>query len=85
MPDDMQGKINQFVIDLCRLSHELDGVSWRDRPEVLAAAVDKGQAAYSDLLKRRSSLELSPRDASMIQTIMNTVKARLKFLSRWVG
>ena len=85
MPDDMQSNINQFVIDLCRLSHDLEGFSWRERPEVLATAVEKGTAAYSELLKRRSSLDLSPRDASMVEAMMNTVKARLRFLSRWVG
>ena len=85
MSDEMQSNINQFVIDLCRLSHELDGFSWRDRPELLAAAVAKGQAAYSDLLKRQSSLELSPNDASMVETMMNMVRSRLRFLSRWVG
>ena len=85
MSDEMQSNINQFVIDLCRLSHELDGFRWRDRPEVLAAAVAEGQAAYSNLLKRQSSLELSPKDASTVESMMNTVKARLRFLTRFVG
>ncbi|HKR29125.1 MAG TPA: hypothetical protein VJT08_01530 [Terriglobales bacterium] len=82
MPDE---KINQFVIELCRLAHELEGFTWRDRPDILATAVEKGQTAYADLLKRQSSLELSPRDATMIQSMMDTVKGRLRFLRRWTG
>lgn len=70
MPDETE-KINQFVIDLCRLAHELEEFSWRDRPDVLLTVVEKAQAAYSDLLKRQSSLELSPRDASMVQNLMD--------------
>lgn len=85
MPEEMEIRTNQFVIDLCRLAQELDEFGWRDRPEVLLAAVEKGQGTYSDLLKRQSSLELSPRDAKMVQNMMDTLKARLRFLRRWTG
>ena len=85
MPDEMQIKINQFVVELCRLSHQLDEFSWRDHPEILTTAIEKGQAAYSDLLRRQPWLELSPKDAAMVESMMSTVKARLRFLRRWDG
>lgn len=85
MPGETEIKINQFVIELCRLAQELNEFSWRDRPEVLLAAVERGQATYSDLLERQSSLELSPKDAKMVQTMMDNVKSRLRFLRRWTG
>jgi hypothetical protein len=77
----MQQRINQFVLDASRISSELDKLSRRDRPEVLAAAVQSGTRAYEELLERQYSLALSPADTSYLQIILDGIRARLRFLS----
>ena len=80
MPDEMQIKINQFVVDVCRLTCQLDRVGMRDHPEIRRAVVATGETAYLELLERQYSLALSPEDTHMIQTMLDGIRARLKFL-----
>lgn len=77
----MQEKFSQFVQDALRVSGDLDKISRRDRPEVLARAVEAGRLAYEELLRRRESLELTRADATHLQGILDGIRARLKFLS----
>ena len=76
----MQVKINQFVVDVCRLICQLHQVGMRDRPEIRRAVVATGETAYLELLERQYSLALSLEDTHMIQTMLHTIKARLRFL-----
>lgn len=80
LPGEMQIKINQFVVDVCRLTCQLDEVGRRDHPDIRRAAAEKGQAVYQELLERERELALTPEDSRMIQTMLSGIRARLKFL-----
>jgi hypothetical protein len=82
VPTAMQQRVNDFVLDVFRISTELDKISRRDPPEVRAFAVKTGTDAYQRLLERQYSLALTPAETSMIQIMLDRIKARLKFLSR---
>lgn len=77
----MQEQINQFVLDASRISSSLDQISRRDGPDVRATAVETGKRAYAELLQRQGSLALSAAEASFVQSMLDGIRARLKFLS----
>ena len=76
----MQIKVNQFVVDVCRLTCQLDEIGRRDHPDTRRAAVERGEATYQELLERLNTLAPTSEDSRMIQTMLSGVRARLKFL-----
>ena len=77
----MQERIRQFVQDASRVSADLDQISRRDRPEQRARAVAAGSQAYAELLEREHALTLSGADVARVQSILDGIRARLRFLS----
>lgn len=77
----MQDQINQFVLDASRISSNLDKIGRRDGADVRAQAVEEGRRAYEELLQRERSLTLTAAEASTVQSILDGIRARLKFLS----
>lgn len=80
MQDEMQIRTNQFAVDVCRLTCQLDQIGWRDDPRERIPALQEARDIYEELLQREYTLALSPEDTSMIQTMLDRIKARLKFL-----
>ena len=80
MQDEMQIRINQFTVEVCRLACQLDQIGWGDDPRERISAAAKARATYENLLQREYTLALSPEDTSMIQMMLDRIKARLKFL-----
>lgn len=71
--------VNQFVFDAVGLAARLDSVSAKDDSAVIADALQLGRFEYDALVKRAAAL--SPvTDAPVIQTALENVQARLKFL-----
>jgi len=80
MQDEMQIRINQFIVDVCRLTCQLEQIGWRDDPRERVPALQKARHTYEQLLEREYTLALSPEDTLMIQTMLDRIKARLQFL-----
>lgn len=81
MPDEMQNLVNEFVIDLCRLAARLDVIGREHDASSRLAVVRAAREVYDALLKRQHTLALTTEDAEMIQTLLDRIRARLKFLS----
>lgn len=47
----------------------------------LAAIVRSARETYEQLFQRQHSLKLPPDDAEMVRTMLERIKARLRFLS----
>ncbi|HKO18821.1 MAG TPA: hypothetical protein VJU82_08035 [Acidobacteriaceae bacterium] len=80
MQDEMQVKINQFAVDVCRLVCQIEQIGWHDDPRDRIPALQKARDRYEQLLQREYTLALSPDDTFMIETMLVRIKARLRFL-----
>ena len=77
----MQEQIDQFVLEASRIQSNLDKISRRDAADLRATAVETGKRAYQELLDRQQSLALSAAEASVVQSMLDGIRARLRFLS----
>ncbi|HKR28135.1 MAG TPA: hypothetical protein VJS11_11800 [Acidobacteriaceae bacterium] len=66
--------------DAFRLADSLDGMETRDWVERVGSALELGELKYAELLHRRQLLSLNAVDGTSIESIMDTIRARLKFL-----
>lgn len=76
-PEDNADELRKAAL---RLADSLDGLETRDWVERVGDAVRRGNAEFADLLHRRELLSLNAVDGSSIESIMDTIRARLKFL-----
>ena len=81
MPQPMRSRVNEFIADVCRLSARLEPMSRRENAERLATILQSSREEYAELLQRKDALKLSADDSEMVQTMLERIKARLKFLS----
>ena len=63
-----------------RLANSLDGLESRDWVERVGEAPQRGNAEFAKLLRRRQSLSLNAVDGASIDSMFDTIRARLKFL-----
>lgn len=80
MPDAMQDRINEFVVDICRFSTQLERISRRGYPEERPAAAEQARRSYEELLQRMHTLALGREDKSRIRALLKPVRARLRLL-----
>ena len=62
------------------LADSLDGMETRDWVERVGSAVEFGKVKYAELLDRRRLLSLNDVEAASIDAVLDTIRARLKFL-----
>lgn len=56
----------------------------RDESEVVEHTLVRGQRAYGDILRRQAAIDLSTEDASLLQSLLERLRARLHFLGATV-
>ena len=66
--------------DAFLLADSLDGMETRDWGERVASALEFGEAKYAELLQRRRLLSLNAIEGASIDAVLDTIRARLKFL-----
>jgi hypothetical protein len=76
-PDENPDDLREAAL---HLANSLDGLATRDWVERVGDAIKRGNAEFADLLRRRASLSLTAVDENSIDSIMETIRARLKFL-----
>ena len=81
MPQPMRSRVNESIADVCRLSARLEPMSSRENAERLPMIVQSCREEYVKLLQRKDALKLSADDREMVQTMLERIKARLRFLS----
>lgn len=80
MTDEQEDNAECLRADTLRLADSLDGMETRDWVERVGSALDFGQAKFAELLHRRQSVSMVSVDAASIDLILDTIRARLKFL-----
>ena len=80
MPDEMQEKINEFAVDICRLEAELKWLSRRCDPAERPTAAEQARRSYEELLRRMGTLRLDREDKSRIGAFLKSVRSRLRLL-----
>jgi len=81
MADSPEDNADDLGEDALRLADSLDGMETRDWVERVGSALEFGEVKYDELLRRRQSLSLNAVDGSSIDSILDTIRARLKFLA----
>ena len=76
-PDDNADTLRQ---DAFRLADSLDGMETRDWVERVGSALEFGEVKYAELLQRRRLLSLNAIEGASIDSVLDTIRARLKFL-----
>lgn len=72
--------VNQFILDATEAGARLDAVSTQKDRSVLVLALQKGHEDYAALLKRRDTLSMRPGDTALVNVLLDSVEARMKFL-----
>ena len=72
--------VDRFIRDASELGRRLDLVSTRDSRSVVSAVVQSGREDYQWLLSQRPGLSLSARDELLIEAMLDSIRARIKFL-----
>lgn len=80
MADKPEDNAETLIRDAMHLADSLDGLESRDWVERVGSAVEWGKLKFVDLSDRRQSLSLDGVDEVTIDRILDTVRARLKFL-----
>ncbi|HKR26473.1 MAG TPA: hypothetical protein VJS11_03425 [Acidobacteriaceae bacterium] len=80
MPDKNESSAESLIQDALRLADSLDGMETRDWVERVGDALEFGEVKYAELLRRRSSVSIDAVDTAAIESILNTIRARLTFL-----
>lgn len=80
MADKQEDSAERLIKDAMHLADSLDGHETRDWVERVGSAVEFGEAKYAELLDRRQSFSLDAMDGVTIDGILDTIRARLKFL-----
>ena len=81
MPQPTRSRVNEFIADVCRLSARLEQMSRRENAECLATILQSSRQEYVELIQRKDAVKLSADDSEMVQTMLERIKARLRFLS----
>jgi hypothetical protein len=66
--------------DALRLADSLGGMETRDWVERVGRAVESGEVKYAELMQRRRALSPHQAGGAGIDSILETIRARLKFL-----
>ena len=82
MPHTDDAGADQFIADTLRLATSLDTVSTRDWVERIAETIQQGRNSLKNLQGRCETLTVSDADAVMIERLLDTIHARLKFLEQ---
>lgn len=82
MADPHDDRADHFMLDTLRLAYALDAVTARDWQDSIVQAVRQGNHRFAELLLRRTSVRLSAEDEALMDWVLDTIRARLKFLQR---
>lgn len=77
---DEHNNADSLRTDALRLADSLDGMETRDWVERVGSAVEFGEAKFTELQRRHQSLSMEAADRANIDSILDTIRARLKFL-----
>jgi hypothetical protein len=80
MTDSPENDTESLRSDALRLADSLDGLETRDWVERVGHALEFGEVKLAELLRRRQSLSAHEADGAGIDSILDTIRARLKFL-----
>lgn len=76
--------VNRFVLDALEVAARLDSVTTHGDPEVISESIRSGHEEYEKLTRRRAAMCCPVADAPLIQTALDNLQARLKFLEVYV-
>jgi hypothetical protein len=82
--EDPRTAVNDFLVECAGIAKRLDAVDVRDDRGVIATVVAQGRSDYDGLVGRKDALWMTNTEASLVQTMMDRVLARLKFLEKRV-
>ena len=80
MADSAEDNAENLRRDAFLLADSLDGMETRDWVERVGSAVEFGEVKYAELLHRRRLLSLNAIEEASIDSVLDTIRARLKFL-----
>lgn len=83
MADAHEPRADRFMLDTMRLAFALDAVSTRDWPDGIAQAIRQGYLMFAELLLRRMSVALNPEDETLMDWVLEAIRARLQSLERF--
>jgi hypothetical protein len=75
--------VDEFLVNCSAIESRLDEVGARDGPVLIATVVVLAQQEYRSLLERRELLPTAQRNAPLIQFMLDSLRARLKFLEKF--
>lgn len=81
-PNDNSDELRKAAL---RLANSLDVPATRDWVDRVGDALKRGKAEFADLQRRRESLSLNAIDGRNIDSILETIRERLKFLESLYG
>lgn len=62
-------------------THVLDGVTSRDDPASFAELLQKARTTYQDILVRRTLVQMSHEESSLLQEKLDRLQAQLRFFA----
>lgn len=71
---------DNLIADALRLATSLDTPATRDWLERIRPAIAQGRDGIAELQRRRECVALKPEDAALLDRMIDTIRARLKFL-----
>lgn len=80
MAEKSEDNVETLIRDAMNLADPLDGMETRDWVERVGSAVEWGKLNFAELQHRRQSLPVDAVDEATIDRIVDTIRARLKFL-----
>lgn len=80
MAEKSEDNTETLIRDAMHLADSLDGMETRDWLERIGSAVERGNLKFAELQHRHQSLSVDAVDRATIDRILDTIRARLKFL-----
>lgn len=80
MADKSEDNAATLIRDAMHLADSLDGLETRDWVRSIGSAVEWGKLKFVELQDRRQALSLNAVDEATIDRVLDTIRARLKFL-----
>jgi len=74
--------LDRFILDAKDAAARLDAVSIRHDRETISLVVKRGQDDYEALLRQRQGLPPPPNDDPVVNSLLDGIQARLKFLGK---
>ena len=71
--------VNELILDAMNVAARLDALARRDYREITLLALERAENDYAALVRRRDSLSVSTGDNAVLDRLLDSVRARLRF------